>query len=127
MIGSESKIFMFMGSILAAMGVVLGAFGAHALKTRLPSDLMAVYQTAVQYHLIHALGLFAVACASVYLDSRVLVRWSGWTMFVGIVIFSGSLYALSMSGVRGFGAVTPVGGLAFILAWLLLAVAVWRG
>jgi uncharacterized membrane protein YgdD (TMEM256/DUF423 family) len=117
------KCFLFLGSLNACLSVILGAFGAHALKEKLTADLMATFQTGVQYHFYHALGLFAVAFAAAHMPSSRLVNWSGWTMFAGIILFSGSLYILSLSGVRWFGAITPVGGTGFIVAWALLAIA----
>jgi len=87
---------------------------------------MEVYHTANQYHFYHALGLLAVGMAAFQMPESAALRWSGWLMLAGIVLFSGSLYALSVSGVRWLGIITPFGGTAFIIAWLLLAVAVWR-
>jgi uncharacterized membrane protein YgdD (TMEM256/DUF423 family) len=121
------KIFTILASLNAALAVSLGAFGAHTLKTRLPADLMATYQTGVQYHFYHALGLFAVAFVASQLPTSSLVKWSGWLMLAGIILFSVSLYALSLTGIRWLGAITPFGGVAFISAWLLLAWAVWQG
>ncbi|WP_096462920.1 DUF423 domain-containing protein [Sulfurifustis variabilis] len=106
--------------------VVLGAFGAHALRARIPAELMASYQTGILYHLFHALGLLAVGLIAAHLPASGLVRAAGWLMLVGTVLFSGSLYVLAISGVRALGAVTPFGGFAFIAAWLLLAVALFR-
>lgn len=105
------------------MAVGLGAFGAHGLKARLPVETLAVWQTAVQYHAWHALGLLAVGLAGLHFDSGWL-RAAGWLMLAGIALFSGSLYALSLGAPRGLGMVTPIGGLAFILAWLAFAAAV---
>ncbi|MBN1993089.1 MAG: DUF423 domain-containing protein [Anaerolineae bacterium] len=118
------KIFTLLASLNAALAVGLGAFGAHALKTKLPADLMATYQTGVQYHFYHALGLFAVAFVASQWPASALVKWSGWLMLGGIILFSFSLYALSITGFRWLGAITPLGGAAFIAAWLLLAGAV---
>jgi uncharacterized membrane protein YgdD (TMEM256/DUF423 family) len=89
--------------------------------------MLTTYQTGVQYHFYHALGLFAVAFVASQLPASALVKWSGWLMFAGIILFSVSLYILSLSGIRWFGAITPLGGVAFIVAWLLLAVAVIQG
>ena len=122
-----TKIFTFLASLNAALSVGFGAFGAHVLKTKLPADMIAIYQTGVQYHFYHALGLFAVAFVAKQLPSSALIKWSGWLMFAGIILFSVSLYALSVSGIRWLGAITPLGGVAFVTAWLLLAVAVLRG
>ncbi|MDH3690804.1 MAG: DUF423 domain-containing protein [Gammaproteobacteria bacterium] len=118
------KFFSIAGCINAVLAVVLGAFGAHALRTRLSNELLSAFQTGVQYHFYHALGLFAVAFVASQYPDTTLVKWSGWLMLTGIVLFSGSLYVLSLSGVRGFGAITPFGGVAFITAWILLTVAI---
>ncbi len=114
------------GSILAALSIVTGAMGAHSLREILSPSLMSAYQKAVDYHAYHALGLFAVAFIAQLLPGSRLVRLSGRFMMAGIVLFSGSLYALSLSGIGWLGAITPLGGLAFITAWILLLLAVGR-
>jgi uncharacterized membrane protein YgdD (TMEM256/DUF423 family) len=121
-----ARRLLTLAALTGALAVMTGAFGAHALKERLTPDLLLVWQTAVQYHLWHvlALGLIGVL-AMVLPDSRAL-RAAGWLMLLGLLLFSGSLYALALTGVRGLGAVTPLGGLAFIAGWLALAWAVWR-
>lgn len=121
-----AKLFLFLGGANAALVVVLGAFGAHALKARLSSDMMAVYHTAIQYHLFHALGLIAVGVLAAWLPGSGYLKWAGWTMLAGIVLFSGSLYLLSVSGIRWLGAITPLGGIAFIVAWVLFCIAVLK-
>lgn len=108
------------------LAVALGAFGAHALKASLPPDLMAVYQAGNQYHIYHALGLFAVAFAARMVPASGIIRWSGVLMAAGLVLFSGSLYALSLTGQRWIGVITPFGGTAFLASWLLLAIGAWR-
>jgi len=108
------------------LAVLLGAFGAHALRGRLSPDLLGIYQTAVQYHFWHALGLLAIGLVATQLPASVSLRWAGWLMLAGIVLFSGSLYLLATTGVRWLGAVTPLGGTAFIAAWALLAIAIAR-
>lgn len=123
---SYARVFLWLGAVNAMLAVMFGAFGAHALRTRLSAEMMAVYHTGNQYHFYHALGLLAVGLALWHLPGSNLLKWSGWLMALGIVLFSGSLYALSLSGVRWLGAITPIGGLAFIVAWLLLALSVWR-
>src|SRR5262249_52495898 len=106
--------------------VALGAFGAHALKAKLAPDLMAVYQTAVQYHFWHALGLLAVGMLFLNQpDSGALVA-AAWLLFAGLILFGGSLYTLALTGVRLWGAVAPFGGVAFLGAWAALAWAAWR-
>ncbi len=120
------KLFTSLGAINAAVAVLLGAFGAHTLKNRISSDMLAVFETGVQYHFYHALALLAVGIIANYLPESGLLRASGWLMVTGIVLFSGSLYILSISGIRWLGAITPIGGTAFIIAWVLLAVAVLK-
>jgi uncharacterized membrane protein YgdD (TMEM256/DUF423 family) len=117
--------FFALGAISAAIAVAAGAFGAHALKARLPPDLLAVFETGVRYHLFHALGLLAVAWAAARFPGPA-VAWAGWLLVAGTVLFSGSLYALALTGLRGLGAVTPLGGVAFIAGWALLAWAALR-
>jgi len=121
-----AKLFLLLGGVNAALVVVLGAFGAHVLKSRISSDMMAVYQTATLYHAIHALGLIAVGIVTVWLPGSAYLRASGWAMFAGIFLFSGSLYLVSTAGVRWLGAITPIGGVAFIGAWILFCVAVLK-
>ncbi|KPK48460.1 MAG: hypothetical protein AMS22_15265 [Thiotrichales bacterium SG8_50] len=121
------KLFVLTGALICALAVAFGAFGAHALKARLAPDAMAVYQTAVQYHFYHALGLVLVGLAVAHWPDSGWIRASGWTMLTGIVLFSGSLYLLALTGQRWLGAVTPVGGLAFIASWVLLAVGAFKG
>jgi len=109
------------GAILLGLAVMLGAFGAHALRGRLDAYMMSVYERAVFYHFIHALGLLTVPLfgrANVLSES--VAAWICWLLFAGILIFCGSLYVLAISGARVLGAITPIGGLAFIAAWLLL-------
>ena len=123
---SSAKLFLLAASLLLALAVMLGAFGAHALKNRLPSDMLAVYQTAVQYHFYHALGLLLIGVIALQFPASMGIRVAGGLMLAGVVLFSGSLYVLSFTGTRWLGAVTPLGGIAFIGAWLALAVAVVR-
>ncbi len=118
---SGARFFLVAGALSAAVAVMLGAFGAHALRGRLPADLLAIYQTASQYHVYHALGLLAVGLLAVHLPASNALRWSGWLMLLGTVLFSGSLYVLAITGQRWLGAITPLGGTAWIAAWLLLA------
>lgn len=111
-----------MGSILMFVAVALGAFGAHGLRGRLSPELMAVFETGVRYHFYHGLGLFAVAWLSEAHPSG-LIAGAGWAFVLGILIFSGSLYVLSTTGIRWWGAITPIGGVAFLAGWLMIAVA----
>lgn len=113
------RAFFGIGSLAALVGVALGALGAHALKARLAPELLATYETGVRYQLIHALALLATAWAQSRWPGR-LVTAAGWLFLAGIVLFSGSLYALSLSELRWLGAITPLGGAAWLLAWLCL-------
>ncbi len=117
------KLFIFLGSINAFLSVALGAFGAHYLKQKLTPDKLDVFHTGVQYHMIHAIGLIAIALISDKLANSSLVNASGWAIFIGIVLFSGSLYALSLTGLKVFGPITPLGGVSFLVGWILLAIA----
>lgn len=121
-----AKLFLFLGSINAFAAIALGAFGAHLFKPRLSPEMTAVYQTGIQYHLFHALGLLVVGLIAMPLPVSWYLRASGWLMFAGIILFSGSLYILSLSGIRWFGAITPVGGMAFLAAWALLAAGILK-
>jgi uncharacterized membrane protein YgdD (TMEM256/DUF423 family) len=118
--GSAVRLFFGLGAALAGLGVVLGAFGAHALRESLGPDDLATFEIGVRYQMYHALALLAVAWAAGRWESPLLTA-SGWLFVGGIVVFSGSLYALVLSGQRWLGAVTPIGGVAFIAAWVLLA------
>src|SRR4051812_49781982 len=117
-----ARTFWRLGCIFAFLGVAAGAFGAHALRARLPADLLAVFETAARYQMYHALALLAVALLSARAPSGA-ARAAGWLFTAGIVVFSGSLYALALSGVRVLGAVTPIGGLCFLAGWVALAAA----
>ena len=119
-----AKLFLILGGLNAALVVMLGAFGAHGLKAKLTADMLAVYQTAVHYHLFHALGLLAVGLVATQIADSAWLKWSGWLMLIGIILFSGSLYVLSVSGLRWLGMVTPFGGLAFIAAWIVFVIAI---
>ena len=119
-----AKLFLILGGINAALVVMLGAFGAHGLKARMTVEMLAVYQTGVHYHLFHTLGLLAVGLVATQIADSVYLRWSGWLMLVGIILFSGSLYVLSVSGLRWLGLVTPFGGVAFIAAWIVFVIAI---
>ncbi|MEE8255177.1 MAG: DUF423 domain-containing protein [Nitrosomonadaceae bacterium] len=115
------RIFLILGAINAFLCVAFGAFGAHGLKLRLSADMLAVYQIGVQYHFYHALGLIVVGLVLLHFPKSRSVALSGWLMLAGIVLFSVSLYALSLTGIHELGAITPLGGMAFLSAWVLLA------
>ncbi len=110
------RLFFALGSGFALIAVITGAFAAHTLKSRLSPDMFQVFEVAVRYQMYHALGLIAVAWAASQWSSQ-LITASGWLFVAGIVIFSGSLYILSLTGARWLGAITPIGGVAFIIGW----------
>jgi uncharacterized membrane protein YgdD (TMEM256/DUF423 family) len=120
------RVFAACGAFSAALAVAAGAFGAHALKARLPADLLAVFDTAARYQLFHALALLAAAWAVTRWPGRA-ARAAGGCFLLGTLLFCGSLYLLVATGQRAFGAITPAGGVLFIAGWLLLALAAWRG
>jgi uncharacterized membrane protein YgdD (TMEM256/DUF423 family) len=126
MLGDVERTFLALGAASAAIAVAAGAFGAHALRTRLSPDLLAVFETGARYQMFHALGLVAAAWAASRWGGGAAV-WAGWLFVLGTVLFSGSLYALALSGIRALGAVTPLGGVAFIAGWIALVVAAARG
>jgi uncharacterized membrane protein YgdD (TMEM256/DUF423 family) len=121
-----SRYFITLAALNGLLVVALGAFGAHALKARLDEYSLSVYQTAVQYHFYHSLALLAVGLLYLWHPQSALLRTSGIAFLVGILVFCGSLYVLSFSGLRWLGAITPLGGLAFMLGWTCLALASWR-
>lgn len=118
-----SQFFLVASALSGFLAVALGAFGAHALKSRLAPELLAVYETAVQYHFTHTLALLAVALLMMQGFQHSLLRVSAVLFLAGLVLFSGSLYALALSGIKVLGAITPLGGLCFLGGWLCLAVA----
>jgi len=119
----KNRNILLAGAIFMALGVLLGAFGAHALKKILSPEMLDVYKTGVEYQFYHALGLLAIGLIGFYIESKWL-RWSGILLIIGIIIFSGSLYALSISGIKILGAITPIGGLSFVAGWICLAVGI---
>jgi uncharacterized membrane protein YgdD (TMEM256/DUF423 family) len=121
-----AKLFITLASLSGMLAVAFGAFGAHALKGRLDAYASGVFETAVQYHFNHSLALLAVGVIALNHPQAALLKSSGWLFFIGIVIFSGSLYLLSLTGVRWLGAITPLGGLAFIGGWACLAATGWK-
>ncbi|HSC84648.1 MAG TPA: DUF423 domain-containing protein [Pseudomonas sp.] len=119
------RLFLLLASFAGFTGVALGAFAAHGLKGRLSSEYLAVFHTGVQYQLVHALALFGVALLAAHLPGRLLMA-AGSLFALGILLFSGSLYALTLSGIGKLGMITPFGGLAFLAGWACLALAAWR-
>ncbi len=113
--------FIFLGSLNLMLAVILGAFGAHGLKARVNPEQLAWWQTGVDYHFWHALGLFGIGLLLLHQPLLAYARSAGWLLQVGILIFCGSLYAMTLGAPRWFGAITPIGGLAMIAGWALLA------
>lgn len=118
------SVFVQLGAFCALTGVGLGAFGAHGLKAILSPEALAVYQTGVTYQMWHALGLIGLGSLQSQLPASKLITWSGRLMFFGILLFSGSLYLLATLDLHWLGMITPIGGVCFILAWLLLCLSV---
>ncbi|MGY2223762.1 DUF423 domain-containing protein [Pseudomonas gingeri] len=117
--------FLLLAAFFGFTGVALGAFAAHGLKNRLSADYLAIFHTGVSYQLIHALALFGVALLATHIPGR-LVTWAGVSFTVGILLFSGSLYLLTLTGASKLGIITPFGGVAFLLGWFCLGLAAWR-
>lgn len=113
--------FLFLAALSGFMGVAMGAFGAHGLKEVLTPEMLAVFKTAVDYQMWHALGLALIAIFRQQVSETDVLKWAGWLMFSGIVLFSGSLYLLSTLNMKWLGMITPIGGVCFLLAWALLA------
>ena len=121
-----ARFALLLSAVLMAVAVALGAFGAHALRSRTSPELLLVWQTAVTYHAWHALALLGIGLYLLQRPDATLGAWSAWLFVAGIVLFSGSLYALVLTGTRALGAITPIGGAAFIAGWLVFAWALWR-
>lgn len=119
--------FVRLAAVFGGLAVAFGAFGAHLLQSRLAPDRLAIFETGVRYQMYHAIALAIVAFVLQAGGRATLATYAGWAFVAGIVIFSGSLYALVLTGVRAWGAVTPIGGLAFLAGWLLLALAATSG
>ncbi|MBA2628043.1 MAG: DUF423 domain-containing protein [Gemmatimonadales bacterium] len=120
------RTFFALGATSAFIAVAAGAFGAHALRARLAPEMLAVFETGARYQMYHALGLIAVAWALGRWPGSGLAQSAGWAFVAGTLLFSGSLYALSLSGIRWLGAITPLGGVAFLAGWACLGLAARR-
>jgi uncharacterized membrane protein YgdD (TMEM256/DUF423 family) len=120
-----TRLFFIFAAASGFIAVAAGAFGAHALKARLTPDMLAIFETGVRYQMFHVVGLLAAAWAAERWPGRA-VNAAGWCFVAGTLIFSGSLYVLALTSVRALGAITPIGGVLFLLGWLLLAQAAWR-
>ncbi|EKN45388.1 MULTISPECIES: DUF423 domain-containing protein [Pseudomonas] len=119
------RSFLMLAAFFGFTGVALGAFAAHGLKGRLTAEYLTIFQTGVLYQLVHALALLGVAVLAAQLPGR-LVTWAGISFAIGILLFSGSLYALTLTGISKLGIITPFGGLAFLFGWATLGLAAWR-
>ncbi|MFZ6744782.1 DUF423 domain-containing protein [Undibacterium sp. JH2W] len=121
----QARSFIATAAILMFIGVTAGAFGAHGLKQILSADMLTIWQTAVTYQMVHGLGMLALGIMLQQQDNA-LLRKAAWAMLIGVIIFSGSLYALALTGVRILGAITPIGGVVFLAGWAMLTWAAIR-
>ncbi len=121
-----AKLFITLASLGGMLAVAFGAFGAHALRDRLDEYSLRVFETAVQYHFYHSLALLAVGVIALSQPHTVMLKSAGWLFTLGILVFSGSLYLLALTGTKWLGAITPLGGLAFIAGWACLAAVGWK-
>ncbi len=117
------RVFIMLGAINAMLSVALGAFGAHILEGKMEPYYIDIWGKAVTYQMLHSVGLLAAGILAGKLPHSKLLKWSGWLMFLGIILFSGSLYVLAVTRVSVLGAITPLGGVSFVIAWLLMAIA----
>ena len=120
------EIFLFLSAVCGLTGVAMGAFGAHGLKAMLSVEMLAVYKTAVDYQMWHALGLGLIAIFRQQVPESALLKWAGWLMFVGILLFSGSLYLLAILNIKWLGMITPLGGVAFLSAWICVTIFAYK-
>ncbi|MBB4832436.1 uncharacterized membrane protein YgdD (TMEM256/DUF423 family) [Staphylococcus hominis] len=118
------KVFIILGALCTMMAVGTGAFGAHGLEGKLSDKYMSVWEKAVNYQMYHGLGLIMIGIISG--TTSINVNWAGWLLFFGIVLFSGSLYILALTQIRILGAITPIGGILFIVGWLMLIIATFK-
>ncbi|MET3453999.1 Uncharacterized membrane protein YgdD, TMEM256/DUF423 family [Pseudomonas sp. NFACC15-1] len=119
------RSFLMLAAFFGFTGVALGAFAAHGLKNRLSADYLAIFHTGVTYQLVHTLALLGVALLATHIPGRI-VTWAGISFVIGILLFSGSLYLLTLTGISKLGIITPLGGVAFLIGWLCLGLAAWR-
>ena len=115
------RTFLLIGAVFGFLGVAFGAFGAHGLRSRLTPEMLAIFETAVRYQMYHVFALLIVGGAMAHFGPARLLSLAGWSFIAGIVIFSGSLYALALTGTTALGAITPIGGLGFLIGWACLA------
>ncbi|MFJ8070542.1 DUF423 domain-containing protein [Peribacillus sp. NPDC096447] len=119
------KLFIILGALNGFIAVALGAFGAHGLEGKIPDKYLETWQTAVQYQMFHAVGLLVLGLLAGKISSP-MINWSGWLMLIGIILFSGSLFVLSVTQIKVLGAITPLGGVSFLVAWVLMIVAAYK-
>lgn len=120
------KQFLIISAIGMFLGVALGAFGAHGLRQKISAEMLSVWNTAVLYHMLHSLGLAIVALSYKAYGGSPLFSWAGWMLILGVVLFSGSLYIMAITSIRWLGAITPIGGLGFLVGWGLFAAALYK-
>ena len=120
MISTMDRTFLMIGAVLGFLGVVFGAFGAHALRSRLSPEMLAVFETGVRYQMYHAFAVLIIAAAIGRIGDARLLEMAGWFFFAGVLLFSGSLYALALTGTGILGIITPIGGLLFLVGWVCL-------
>jgi uncharacterized membrane protein YgdD (TMEM256/DUF423 family) len=117
------KLFIIIGAVNAFLAVAIGAFGAHGLEGKVPAKYLETWQTGVTYQMFHAVGILIIGILLGNLPATSLLSWSGWLMLIGIILFSGSLYVLTLTQISVLGAITPLGGVSFLVAWVLLIIA----
>lgn len=120
------KVFIIIGAINALLSVALGAFGAHGLEGKITNKYLEIWKTGVTYQMFHSTGLILIGLLLGKFPESSLLNWAGWLMLIGIILFAGSLYILAVTQIKVLGAITPLGGVAFIAAWLLVIIAVWK-
>jgi len=121
-----AKLFWVSGALTGALAVILGAFGAHGLRGRLSEDLMRAYQTGVEYQWFHVLALLVIGLLVQQFPGSAMMRWAGYGFLLGMLLFCGSLYLLALTGQSWLGPITPLGGVVWIVSWILLAMALWK-
>ncbi|QQK78072.1 DUF423 domain-containing protein [Salicibibacter cibarius] len=121
-----AKTLLAIGAVMGALAVAIGAFGAHGLEGRVSERMLENYQTGVQYHMFHALGIIVVGLTAAVIGGSALLGWAGSLMLFGIIVFSGSLYTMALTGMTWLGAITPIGGVAFIAGWILLMITAFK-
>lgn len=124
---TRMKLFIILGAINAFITVALGAFGAHGLEGKVSERMLAIWEKAVKYQMFHTLGLFIIAWLSDKMPTLATVSWAGWCMVIGILLFSGSLYIYSTTGIKTFAMITPIGGMFFLVSWVFVLTSAIRG